>query len=328
MTVTFQHGELRQLLRDHTQRQQPELLVNDRDITLLYPEWLGAGCKRDIDLPSGISLTLHQYQLREDLTHLCLAEDSSCFEFVFNLSTRSQCDDHFSFADQQVHLYGPQLEDTQWHEFAGQDYLAVDIHIDTPMLASLLVAAEDRLPPRLRQMLSGSYNRPFLEPVTITPAMQTALWQILKCPYQGLTQSLYLESKSLELIALFLDALQQEPATPPPLQPDDIERVRQAQQILQQNLQTPPSLLALARQVGLNDRKLKAGFHQIANTTVFGYLTQQRMEKACQLLAQQHTIAAVAAAVGYASPTAFCGAFRRQFGIPPKAYQLTQRQGG
>ncbi|MBD0270243.1 MAG: helix-turn-helix transcriptional regulator, partial [Cyanobacteria bacterium Co-bin8] len=323
MTITFQPGELRQLLREHTQSQQPKLLANDQDATLMYPEWLGSGHKRDIELPSGISLTLHQYQLNEDLVNICLAEDSSCCEFVFNLSAHSQYGSQHTFTDQHVHLCGPQWEDARWCEFAGQDYLAVDIHIDTPALASLLSDPQNALPPALQQLFEGRCQRPFLDPLAITPAMLTALWQILKCPYQGLTQKLYLESKSLELIALFIESLQQEPAAHPSLQPEDIEPIRQAQQVLLQNLQTPPSLTALARQVGLNDRKLKAGFHQIANTTVFGYLTQLRMEKACHLLAQQQSIAAVAAAVGYASPTAFSGAFRRQFGIPPKAYQLT-----
>jgi AraC-like DNA-binding protein len=51
------------------------------------------------------------------------------------------------------------------------------------------------------------------------------------------------------------------------------------------------------------------------------------MEKACQLLMQQRSVAAVAAAVGYASPTAFSGAFRRKFGVTPKAYQLSNCRG-
>jgi AraC-like DNA-binding protein len=74
--------------------------------------------------------------------------------------------------------------------------------------------------------------------------------------------------------------------------------------------------------VGINDRKLKQGFRQVLDTTVFGYLTHKRMEVACQLLRQQRSVAAVAAAVGYDSPTAFSGAFKRKFSITPKAYQL------
>ena len=109
------------------------------------------------------------------------------------------------------------------------------------------------------------------------------------------------------------------------LQPDDVARIHYAGDLLRQRLSDPPSLLELARLIGLNDYKLKQGFRQVFNTTVFGYLTQRRMEKACQLLVQRHTVAVVAAAVGYASPTAFSGAFRRRFGISPKRYQVEKR---
>ena len=326
MTITFQDGELRQLLRSHVQSTQPELLVNPQNQTLTYPDWLGSGYKRDIALPSGIDLTLHRYRLHKDLVQVCSSEQSDCFEFVFSLTTHSQYNEGPVFSDRQAHLLGPEYQDSRWREFADQDYLSVDIHLDPTLLTSLIEGHSARLPKTLQQMLAGERKFPFIDPIAITPGMQTALWQILQCPYQGLTQTLYLEAKSLELIALFLDAIDGSTAQTA-LHRDDLERIYQARQILQSNLQTPPSLLDLARQVGLNDRKLKEGFRQAFNTTVFGYLTQQRMEKACQLLVQQRSVAAVAASVGYASPTAFSSAFRRKFGVTPKAYQLANCRG-
>lgn len=74
--------------------------------------------------------------------------------------------------------------------------------------------------------------------------------------------------------------------------------------------------------MGLNPRKLKEGFRQVFDTTVFGYLHQYRMQIAQNLLQQKQKVAVVAATVGYASPTSFSAAFQRQFGVKPKAYQL------
>jgi hypothetical protein len=89
VTITFQDGELRQLLREHVQSTQPELLGNTQNQTLTYPAWLGTGYKRDIDLPSGIDLTLHRYRLHKDLVQVCTSEQSDCFEFVFSLTAHS-----------------------------------------------------------------------------------------------------------------------------------------------------------------------------------------------------------------------------------------------
>lgn len=331
MTLTFQDGELRQLLREHTQTTQPELLAHEQDQTLIFPSWLGSGHKRDIGLPSGISLTLHQYQLNQELVNVCESGSDDCFEFVFSLTTQYVYNEHHHLGQHQAYLVGPSHQQERWRELAGEAYLSVDVHLDPSLMAALLESYEAALPNEIRRILTGGWkdgndlNRLAIASTHVTPAIELALRQILQCSYRGLTQELYLEAKSLELIALFIEALQ---GTPPPsvrLNRDDCDRLHQAQLILRENLQTPPSLMHLARQVGLNDRKLKEGFRQMFNTTVFGYLTQQRLEKACQLLAQQYSIATVASAVGYTSPTAFSGAFHRQFGVTPKRYQLGQR---
>ncbi|MGG6293697.1 helix-turn-helix transcriptional regulator [Leptolyngbya sp. AN02str] len=82
----------------------------------------------------------------------------------------------------------------------------------------------------------------------------------------------------------------------------------------------------MARQVGLNDHKLKQGFRHVFGTTAFGYLRDHRLQQAKELLHDSNqTIAKIATTVGYKSPEAFCNAFRRKFTISPRAYQLSQR---
>lgn len=157
--------------------------------------------------------------------------------------------------------------------------------------------------------------------------MQTAVWQILQCPYQGLTRSLYLEAKSIELIALYLESAQAQSPPRASMSQDDRDRLQFAREILLQRLADPPSLVELARLVGLNDYKLKVGFRQVFGTTVFGYLRQQRLEQARQLLqAQEISVTEAAAAVGYSSQGHFAAAFRKQFGINPKDLRASQKR--
>lgn len=158
-----------------------------------------------------------------------------------------------------------------------------------------------------------------------TPAMATVLYKILNCPYYGDLKRLYLESKVLELIVLKLEQCRQDKSQSRSgfrLKADDLERIYRARDILVQDLEQPPSLLELAQQAEMNDFKLKRGFRQVFGTTVFGYLHQCRMEKAQQLLeTNADSIAQVAQAVGYASPSQFSAAFKRKFGISPRAYK-------
>ena len=92
-------------------------------------------------------------------------------------------------------------------------------------------------------------------------------------------------------------------------------------------LESPPTVEALARQVGLSETTLKRGFHQVFNTTVFGYLRGRRMERAREALQSgEATVLESAALVGYSNPSNFASAFRRQFGVNPKQFQRAVRR--
>ena len=45
--------------------------------------------------------------------------------------------------------------------------------------------------------------------------------------------------------------------------PQDIEQLHRAKDILVQQAKMPPTLVELARMVGVNERKLKQGFRQL-----------------------------------------------------------------
>jgi AraC family transcriptional regulator, transcriptional activator of the genes for pyochelin and ferripyochelin receptors len=203
--------------------------------------------------------------------------------------------------------------------------LKVDLHFRSPQfIKSLLPNDIEQLPLELRQMLTGEGND-YQHEGDLTPAMRLALEQILNCPFQGVLKRLYLEAKCLELITLKLDNLSQKnktSATRARLNLDDTDRIYWAKDILLTNIAQPPSLLELAKQVGLNDYKLKIGFRRVFNTTVFGYLYQQRMLEAGRLLlGTQLKVSEVAQVVGYANQSRFAAAFRKHFGVNPVTYR-------
>lgn len=158
---------------------------------------------------------------------------------------------------------------------------------------------------------------------SITSEMHRVINQILSCPYSGRVRRTYLRRKALELVALKLRELNYLDAISYPLVKEDIDSVYQAGKILVRNLDNPPSIETLARQVGLNRLKLNQGFRQVYGTTPFRYLRNCRLALAVHLLSTSElAVEEVAYRVGYISRTSFTGAFRRQFGFSPKALQL------
>lgn len=185
---------------------------------------------------------------------------------------------------------------------------------------------EDSAFPLLQQLVQGKTLKRFHQSLdNLTPNVQYILRQILDCPYSGPTKRMYLESKALEILTIQFHQLAQGTSSDqglPKLHSADIERLQLARDILQQRFDQPPSLLGLARQVELNDYKLKQGFRRIFGTTVFGYVQACRMEQAQQLLCDlELSIASIAERVGYASPSRFSQAFKRQTGMTPSQYR-------
>ena len=158
---------------------------------------------------------------------------------------------------------------------------------------------------------------------SMTSEMHQVIHQIFSCPYSGQVRRTYLERKALELVGLKLNALEQLRSLSYPLSPGDLDGIYQAGAILAHQLQNPPSVEALARQVGLNRLKLNRGFHHTYGTTPFRYLRNCRLQLAKQLLTTSKlAIKEVAYRVGYTSCSRFANAFYQKFGLNPKTFQL------
>ncbi|NJO73401.1 MAG: helix-turn-helix transcriptional regulator [Leptolyngbyaceae cyanobacterium RM1_406_9] len=187
-----------------------------------------------------------------------------------------------------------------------------------------------QLPSELRQIATSGRVQPYYQSGVTTPEMQMVLHQILHCPYQGLMKRLYLEGKTLELMTLQFNQFQNDNSAAKSyssLRSDDVERIYQAKEILIRQLDDPPSLTELARQVSMNDHKLKQGFRRVFNTTVFGYLHDYRLEQARQLLETGEVgVVAIAHQVGFADRSYFAAAFRKKFGINPGVYRRSQER--
>jgi AraC-like DNA-binding protein len=279
-------------------------------------------------------LVIEESHLKEDLIFHSETASWGPVSSFFVAGTLKNC--HLGLTQENLEAPGGHylecLQDTVEidHWFAKEQVVRIRFGLAPEALAQFGVT--NNLPRELYPLASGEVPDSFYRQGTTTAEMQVILHQILHCPYGGSIKQMYLEGKVLELAALqFSQFAQQDGAEPSSLalRPDDIERLHQARAILMQQTDQPPTLIALARQVGLNDCKLKQGFRQVFGTTVFGYLRDHRLEQARLLLTEGRlSVQQVAHTVGYAQSGYFARAFRRKFGINPKTFQLQITQPG
>jgi len=299
------------------------------------PHQFGKGGEQIICLHNGLTLSIRSGKLWQDL-HLQRQHESDfplVLKFLLAGRSKVQTNNVPSVTSEYEEVGGchyfyclPDLTEVeQWQAKELIQMVMISFHAD---YFQQLEQGYAILPKSLQYLIEADSIQPFHQNLGRTsPDMVRVLQQIVDCPYQGLVQQLFLEGKALELLALqFAQWAESQPSinSTVSLKPDDVERLHVASRILIQRASDPPSLLELARQVGLNDRKLKQGFLQVFGTTVFGYLHDYRLQRSQQLLESgEMSVTEVAHIIGYASLPSFSKAFRKKFGHSPLAY-MTQ----
>ncbi|MEM1255633.1 MAG: AraC family transcriptional regulator [Cyanobacteria bacterium P01_H01_bin.21] len=293
-------------------------------VSLNHSHWYGY----NVELRAGLSFSVVEADFQKPF--YLTADTDNCFLLRFTFCLSGTFNLHFEPANEDIlikagHCYLGALngEIALASEFMPlQKLILVRVDID-PLLFKFFIGDRfNALPADLRQILVSHGSGCCWHSGHISPAVNVILHQLLNCPYQDTIRQLYLEGKVLELMAL--QANQFTKATKlvslaRRLKPDDIERIHHAKHILVNNLINPPFLTELARQVSINDFKLKQGFRQVFGTTVFGYLHQHRMEQALLMLrSTEMTVTQVAQSIGYANPSQFSAAFKKKFGVLPK----------
>ncbi len=88
----------------------------------------------------------------------------------------------------------------------------------------------------------------------------------------------------------------------------------------------PWTIAELARRVGVSRSVLAERFRHFLGVPPMAYLTRWRLQLGSQLLTStSHSVAQIAAEVGYESEPAFNRAFKREFGSPPARFRMKSK---
>lgn len=96
------------------------------------------------------------------------------------------------------------------------------------------------------------------------------------------------------------------------------DKIQDAVNLIQQNLDQPFTIKELARKVAMNECYLKKGFKTVTGRTIHEYQQELRIDRAKELLQQEgHSVTDVAGILGYSSISHFSTAFKRVTGMKP-----------
>jgi len=136
---------------------------------------------------------------------------------------------------------------------------------------------------------------------------------------------LYIKGKTYELLSLYFRKSEEDAQGCPFLENEDnVEKIKNAKQIIIANMAEPPSMQELADEIGLSLSKLKEGFKHIYGESVFNFLLDYKLEFARkQLLSKKYNVSEISLQVGYSTSSHFISAFKKKYGTTPKQYIMS-----
>lgn len=150
----------------------------------------------------------------------------------------------------------------------------------------------------------------------MTPEMERIVDAFFSNAYTGKTKMMFFRSQITALLSHFFGqlAIQQTEVSKPSYK----EQLNRAKNILLENIDNPPSLSELSKEIGFNTTRLKKEFKAFFGVPVFKYLQNERLTSAHKLIREKEaTVQEAAWQVGYDSLSSFSNAFAKKFGYRP-----------
>ena len=205
----------------------------------------------------------------------------------------------------------------------------VVVHTTLSNLLERMGESADDYPNWLREILSGAFNKPRQRVLFLEDVHRDLTWSCFHLPVTGMLLGHWMSAKFHELLCIGLQILKNNQAfvKDHPVSPafPHGDKIRRAGTILNREYANPPTLLVLAKHLGISETQLKSGFKSMNGATVLQYCINKRIDAARLLLNEnRHSISEISDIVGYQDHSAFSRAFRRLSGCSPREWRQTR----
>lgn len=199
---------------------------------------------------------------------------------------------------------------------------AVSMFVSLDLIRNFMGQYNHLLPGRINDIVfKNKTEHPFFHSGIIPDQIAALVNEIFFCQYKEPLRKIFLEGKALELFSRTMnEIITPESSTRKSVQlkTSEIEVVHHIKNVVENNLQNPPSLFKLSQEAGMSHPKLNLFFKNVFGKTIFEYLREERFKKAKLLLIEgKMNVTEVANEVGYNNLSHFAKAFRSQYGKNP-----------
>lgn len=281
-------------------------------------------------ISDGFLLSITDAQYRKDTW--VRVEGTAFFKLrlLLNGSLRAASGEIIAQAPEALLYISPGVGRGGYYILAAQPIRMVVLHCRPAVLTRDFGLNSSEIPPPLNKLFARS-PEPENQRLSLDTSLMHAVQLMVESRHKMMPalRGRYLEALSTEILLQVIGEFSNRAMmnrTPTGIRPRDVNGIYEARDYLTQHYRNPPKIPELARMVGLNQTKLKAGFREVTKLTIYGYITKCRMERAADLLLNgNYGIAEVAYEVGYDYPANFTSAFKKFYGKLPRSMTSRDR---
>jgi len=276
----------------------------------------------------GVSLEWHDFHVAEEMNwsesfhegglEICLNYSG---EALFKEGTRE-----LALGPDQIAVYNTRRQFPAAVRRAGSIHRFLTLELTPEFLRKQFERVMDGLKEEVRRFVEQPEKARNILTITALPTALIGIrLQVLEPPVQATASDLWFQGKVLEMLSqtLFRE-------NKPELFCDrhkrlHRERAERARFLLERDLENPPSLDMLAKEVDCSPFYLSRIFAQELGMSIPKYIRTRRIERAGELLKAGKSVTDAAMTVGYSSLSAFNKAFVQQMGCCPGLYPVFKK---
>ena len=212
------------------------------------------------------------------------------------------------------------------HMPANKKIRFLHLHVLPSTLCTMLGRDVDRVPPCLLKVLENESVGGFVHQHRQSPLVQTVANELFYSVRNDAGISMYVEAKVSELLALALTGTSfagPETTLCPRLR-DTMHAIRDE---LEARHAAPPTLSEISIKYHTPIANIQAGFKSLFGMSVFALVKEYRLQRARKMFAEgDMNVSEGAWDIGYTNLSHFSSAYKKRFGVLPKAYLRSVRE--
>ncbi|MEO6846901.1 MAG: AraC family transcriptional regulator [Chthoniobacterales bacterium] len=202
---------------------------------------------------------------------------------------------------------------------AGQRHKFLTVELSPKWLSENTRGVENKLSTDAKRFLNGGRATLDAKTTPLNSRLQSTVHDI--CHPTGAESTMWMQAKVLEIVSQTLFAPRQDELFCVRQKRIAEDRIGKVKALLFANIEIPPTLTELGKQIGCSPFYLCRIFSQNTGQTISQYLRQLRMEEAARLLKSgKCNVTETALRVGYSSLSHFSKTFSETFGRCPCGY--------